>query len=182
MSAECPIWHLQLSQSKITAAPDGAFTKVDSVRAGGLYVVERNAFDSVKNLNIQQRVVLTSWLVQKRQSGNSCPKITTSVVNDLKNDKLMEKRDMLVAVRALNLLRYLEAQSSSFDKVIKSDTIEVINELFAWTASYHFSEVVWLIERCKEQGWITHKALSDKDSDHEMTLTFTGHLYIAEYS
>ena len=89
---------------------------------------------------------------------------------------------MLVAVRALNLLRYLEAQSSSFDKVIKSDTMEVIDELLAWTASHHFSEVVWLIKRCKEQGWITYKAQGDKDSDHEMTLTFTGHLRIAEYS
>ena len=168
---------------KFTATGDGG-AQVNSSRAGGLYIVNGNAYDFVTNLDFTSKMMLTTWLVYEREYV-SIPEISLDVLNQLKGRTLVKMSRVSVSARADNLLRYLAAKSHlldmeiSFRAIDSRDAPETTNELLAWTSSYKVSDVVWLASSCFEKGWITYRRTT---SAHYMALKFSGYERLADYS
>jgi hypothetical protein len=169
----CPIWGTPASMLA-RGARDG--TAVDSPRAAGEYFISRTATCELRNLDALQKVLLTSWLVDQRRFGVSCPEIFSTTIDELK-----VRRQSQVHERADNLLRYLASKSELLGSVVTfgsgtSATAPIAaNELMAWTASRRISEVITLAEYAHEEGWVGHvvhppQYISDTEDTHELML------------
>ncbi len=177
----CPIWQ--------TPATDHPTTRdarhVHSSRAGGEYFVSGTAATMLASLGIQDKVKLTSWLVEQRRLGVNCPEISSNTLDEVK-----QRRALDVHERADALLRYLAAKSDLLGHVVKfyaEDTTkfpETENELLAWTASTRLSEVMTLAEYCSTEKWIEHlvteRAGASKNTLHEVMLRPPGYTRLAE--
>jgi hypothetical protein len=109
---------------------------VDSPRAGGRYFISGTASAILKNWDEHQKTVLTSWLVEQRRLGVSCPEVLSTTL-----EEIAKRRPMSVHDRADSLLRYLDATSDLLGTVVKFYALDNskaqghANELLAWTAS-----------------------------------------------
>ena len=79
---------------------------VDSSRAGGEYFISGTAIRVIENCDDRTKVRLTSWLVEQRRLGNSCPEIFTTTISDAK-----QRRDLSITERVDGVLHYLESES-----------------------------------------------------------------------
>lgn len=178
---ECPIW--QTPAKSLPTTRDGQ--DVDSARAGGRYFVSGTASAMLKSWDEQKKVLLTSWLVEQRRLGVSCPEISSDTL-----DEAAKRRPPSVHDRADNVLRYLRAKSDLLGAVVKfyamdnTKAAETENELLAWTASRKIMEVITLAEYCQEEGWIQHRdterAGASQNTVHELMLRPPGYARLAE--
>lgn len=81
-TVQCPIWDTQAQ--RILESDQGDFDAVDSPRAGGKYRITGSARSVLENWNVQDKKLLTSWLVAQRKGGISVPEITTQVLDAMK--------------------------------------------------------------------------------------------------
>ncbi len=185
----CPIWQ---TPAKCLAKKGDGY-EVASPRAGGRYSVSGTALTILESWNEQNKVLLTSWLVEQRRLGVSCPKISSDTL-----DEAAKRRPPSVHDRADTLLRYLRAKSDLLGAVVKfcakyntEATRKTANELLAWTASLQITEVITLAGYCQEEGWIQHRvngiqhrvkerAESSEDTLHELMLRPPGYARLAE--
>jgi len=177
----CPIWQTQALESSNNR--DGI--DVDSTRAGGRYFVSGTASAMLNSWDELKKIQLTSWLVEQRRLGVSCPEISSTTLDDV-----TRRRTLSVHDRADTLLRYLGAKSDLLGTVVKFYALdntkvqETANELLAWTASRQLSEVITLAEYCSEEGWIEHSATertgSSQNTVHELMLRPPGYAHLAE--
>ena len=179
----CPIW--QVSAMEFPSPQKGR--SIFSFRAGGQYLIDRSACAMLSSFNVRKKILLTAWLVEQRRLGVSCPKISTATLN------FVTKRQPLSdCVRAINLLRYLDAKSALLGEVIFLKTcddtqhtqyVEIDYEFLAWTNSQKMSEVIALAEYCHEQGWIDLKTFkssaSPREAFHHLMLKPSGDSYLA---
>ena len=180
-STRCPIW--ETPATRMRSSRDGKL--MDSVRAGGRYLVSRTAGGMVNELEPCEKILLTSWLVEQRRQGCDCPTIYSTTLK-----AVIGNRQLPIPERADNLLRYLAEQSDALGKVIRfyalanTDASETESHLLAWTASLQMSKVIWLALYCHDKGWIDYRvnesAGSGRDAAHEMILTPQGAERIAE--
>ena len=180
-STRCPIWKTPATRTR--SSRDGKL--MDSVRAGGRYLVSGTAGGMVDDLEPFEKILLTSWLVEQRRQGCDCPTIYSTTLKAVTSNPQLSDHE-----RADNLLRYLAEQSDALGKVIKfhalanTDAAETESHLLAWTASLQMSEVIWLAQYCHDKGWIDYRvnesAGSGHDAAHEMTLTPQGSERIVE--
>jgi len=101
---------------------------------------------------------LTSWLVEQRRLGVSCPEISTRTLEEVET-----RRPLNVFDRADALLRYMSSKSEYIGTVVKfyaldnSKNPKASEELLAWTSSRRISEIITLAEFCAAEGWIGHR-------------------------
>jgi hypothetical protein len=67
----CLIWGTAAQAEPVT----GDFTILDSPRAGGRYQANGTASALLKNVAVEEKLVLTTWLCDQRRIGNECPRI-----------------------------------------------------------------------------------------------------------
>ena len=182
----CPIWGTP-SIEELTER-DGRL--MDSPRAGGKYFVMGSAeakLASPTDYDNCLRVRLTSWLVEQRRLGVSCPEISSTTLDDV-----TKRHPLSVHDRADAFLRYLGAKSDLLGTVVKfyamdnAKALSTAHELLAWTASRKMSEVVTLVEYCNEDGWIEHRPTertgSSQNTVHELMLRPPGYARLAKLS
>lgn len=178
---ECPIW--QTPAISLPTPRDGQ--DVDSARAGGRYFITGSASAMPKSWDEQKKVLLTSWLVEQRRLGVSCPEISSATL-----DEAAKRRPPSVHDRADTLLRYLRDKSDLLGAVVEFYAVDnakaakIANELLAWTASRKITEVITLAEYCQEEGWIQHRvterAGASQNTVHELMLRPPGYARLAE--
>ena len=180
---KCLIWG---TAAKI-ADPDGrdGTHVVSSPRAGGEYFISGTAAAILKSRDEPKKTQLTSWLVEQRRLGVSCPEISSATLDDV-----AKRRPLSVHDRADTLLRYLDGKSDLMGTVIKFYELDntkapgTANELLAWTGSRQMSEVITLAEYYSEEGWIEHRgterAGSSQNTVHELMLRPPGYVRLAE--
>ena len=108
----CPIWWTECQGRSQDAA---TITVVDSPRAGGSYVIDRDVFPELRKMYVSLdasgsddgyvdrfRARLTTMLVRERQLGNDLPKITLSTIIAAKSAGPVRMEERLT-----NLLRFL---------------------------------------------------------------------------
>ena len=94
---KCLIWNTSAIEKETER--DG--TAVISSRAGGFYFVSDSVASNLYGLDETEKVLLTSWLVDRRIKGDFRPEILSTTFNSISKDY------MTAHERACNLLWYL---------------------------------------------------------------------------
>lgn len=161
----------------------------DSPRCGGRYAFP---YSKDYHFSIDQKCLLTSWLIEQRRKGTECPIITRQVVKDMEQGK---RSPMSIPDRAEGILThiYLEADGKlgkSVDygcdpRMEKSLGIErtleekrIYYELLAYSESTCYEELVELKKHLKKKGWI--ESLDTGDSLLRLSLTVEGCMKLEE--
>lgn len=180
----CPIWGTPATQ--VQSSGYGDKRVMDSRRAGGRYLVTGTAASMLGNFTESDKVRLTSWLLEQRRLGVTCPEVSSTTLKEVE----LHRRPS-VHERADALLRYLAAKSDLLGTVvafripIEPKSSATVYELLASTASRQESEVVTLAEYCDTQKWIEHRAPRNKFLEetgrlHELMLRPPGYARLAE--
>ena len=74
-NGSCLIWLTPVD--RIQTVRNGI--EMNSPRTGGSYLVTASAAPEIRDMDVQQKILLTSWLVVQRNAGCSCPTITYEV-------------------------------------------------------------------------------------------------------
>jgi nucleoside 2-deoxyribosyltransferase len=177
----CPIWQTPATDHPTTR--DGLH--VNSPRAGGEYFVSGTATAMLASRSEPEKVKLTSWLIEQRRLGVTCPEVSSDTLGEV-----MQRRSPSVHERADALLRYLAAKSDLLGHVVKFYALDnakdpvSANELLAWTASTRLSEVITLAEYCAAEWWIEHheteRTSTSQNTIHEVMLRPPGYARLAE--
>lgn len=151
MAKECPIW----GTIARNYAENGNGVFCDSPRTGGTYYMNWPAIDTVEDGTKEDRVKLTSWLVEQRRLGIELPKVDSTMLDDI-----FRHPESSMQARMDNLLRYLEQRKKMVGGVIEvevsDEDTETSLELLAWTESCEMDEVTALLEGCKDSKWVDY--------------------------
>ena len=143
--------------------------KVNSPRAGGLYIVRDDPMTArMQNLDDDVRIRMTTLLVDLRNQGDETPWVTPELV-----ERAQRTRPLDVDVRAERLLMFIESQSKAIgdtvtlDAVMQrsiGDKVSIITEdptdmlymqAMAWSESVSVQETQYLLDYLQEQRWIS---------------------------
>ncbi len=151
MEEECPIWGTPATRDP----PNGDGVNCYSTGAGGRYFISRTAIFELRHWTAEEKVKLTSWLVEQWRLGIEFPKVDSYILEDIRR---LPKSSM--QVRMDNLLRYLEKRSRRLGDVVKIYLLnrdKILNNsagILAWTDSCNIAEVIALVEECQKLEWI----------------------------
>jgi hypothetical protein len=147
--------------------------RVNSSRAGGCFEISRSACATLENGSQNQRLRLTSWLIEQRLGGCECPVVTTKILT------LVESRKPLsVHERADRLLRWLTTLSpyiGALARVIDGGNAQAI---FAYSESLEGKEVRFLAKYLDSCGWLD--SYSVHTGGFDTTISAKGYARLAE--
>lgn len=103
---------------KLMSRRDETALRVNSYRCGGSYELTRVIASKANELNNQEKALLTSWLFEQRQAGNSCPEITAGVIDEVK-----KRKNMSISDRTDAILLYIKSKISEFNRVFVYDNL-----------------------------------------------------------
>ena len=176
----CPIWG-----TPATHYPrDGDRLKLDSPRAGGIYSVSGTALAALPNYGQQERLRLTSWLVEQRTLGNDCP-----VVSSVTLDDASQRAASPVVDRADRILKFLASRTDVLGAKVRFRTVSNYHqlddlgraylELLAQAECVGETDLDFLLDYLDERGALRRrKAISNPEQ--ECALTVSGHSRLAE--
>ena len=167
----CKIWPKFTARTVLDAKVDsGAFSVIDSPRAGGTYRIDREAaewcaaHDDHESQRIKAR--LTTCLINQRMASDDHPMVTRDLIN-----RLREIDNLSKPVRAERLLRKLVDYSHH---PLKLNPWSIVgSELLAWSESVDILELKPLVDRLKSLGYMESQGTVGM-------VTESGHQRIAE--
>ena len=166
----CLIWGGEDTASGIPLYPEGTARVDKSPRAGGGYIAPWPSA-LLKNLTVQQKARLTTWLVDQREHGVMLPLITPKVIEDA-----IKSRPLPVHERADRLLRLIAQKTGSVGQ-----NVYIPNEdpaSLAWTESTEWSEVAYCHKYLKDMGLI--QGTNFQGLKFQDTVTVDGYARIAD--
>ncbi len=170
---KCPIW----GTPAIFEASNGDTTKINSLRAGGLYSITGSARQILASYVDQFpspiKAKITTWLVDERRHGVREPLITEITLETLRVAKPLS-----VTARRDRLLQYVISRSPLLGDTIRlsGDAVEINlsktdAELQAWTESVSGSEAYELARYAREGNLLER-------NDHYLRLSIEGHQHL----
>jgi hypothetical protein len=152
MMQSCAIW----DSTELAPPSAGDYSDFDSHRAGGPYRVTGNALIHLARLKDEDRVKLTTWLVDQRRLGERRPTITDAVLDGLTILHPLRVRQRLD--RALQLLDELGAGAVAREFRLggtQDETTERLRNLMAaWTGSVDREQVHWIVKQLLDEHLI----------------------------
>ena len=151
----CPIWGDQWEANGYYLEQDKMLQVYNSPRTGGGYRIPepyRNAF--VKQLTDAEKARLTTWLIDQRRQGDEQPLVTQEALNYAKN-----KSSLQVHERADRLLRFIAEQSAIVGTRV--GILDDTDEVYAWSESIKWDEVVYFLYYLKRMNWLEGPSLSN---------------------
>ena len=169
----CPIW---LTIASVLTRGNGE--DVDSPRAGGKYHISENAKSIIKSDQFcdNHRIKLTTWLINQRNAGISCPDIRTSTIRNIMLGRKLQLKERLF--RALDYMRKICSIIGSDIYIAEEEDSVNYLELLAWSESISKEEVVFIFKTLAEQGWI--KIIHSSESDIVVNIQSKGYLYLED--
>ena len=142
---KCPIW----PNSRATVHPQGIGLTwiVESARTGGKYEIDLPASYLVGNLDSRERVRLTTWLIDQRELGSQCPKITPEIVEYAKM-----KRPLRPHERAARLLRFVIERAETIATPVFTRFED--EGAYAWSESENLNELEFLFEHLNDEKFL----------------------------
>lgn len=190
---ECPIWGTPATET--ATSRDGR--QINSPRAGGTYFITGTAAAVLTNRDDADKVKLTSWLVEQRRLGVSCPEIYSTTLDGIAN-----RRTPAVHDRAGMVLVFLSAGSPTigapfaFSKRWLNEAAQswqrdpTFLSLLAHSNSLASIEVDYLLNYLVQEGWVERTAHlpgpqsqgphRNREDYSEYLVTPDGHARIAE--
>ena len=160
-------------------------TKIHSPRAGGKYFVSGTAKSDLENLTPQKKALITTWLVEQRNSGNNWPEISSKTIN-----KIVHREALEVSTKANRVLHFLSAQTKTpgsrislqrngIDRLFVEMPEPQMNyyELLAQCECLNWDELLFMLEFLEQREWI--KCTIDDDRVR-CGLTVDGYIQIEE--
>ena len=159
MDQSCPIWGTPSTISNVFSSLD--LSSINSPRTGGTYVVDDIAKNELSTLNERDKVMLTSWLEEKRRFGIEIPKITSASIVEAQ-----QRKELRIAERVDGILRYLESKSHHLGTGVDfnlshsefgeepTDTHLIYYALLRHSESVGTDELTSLLDHMKERGYI----------------------------
>ena len=148
----CPIWGGKFEAKGFHSTQTNTIRVEDSPRAGGGYEIDealvsapiKGSADEVlvpaqiKGLSEQEKVLLTTWLVDQRLHGDQQPHVTEDVIGLAKNKRLLQVHE-----RAEKLLRFLATSTETIaDHVDLSRGSHESLLALAWSESTSRSDLI----------------------------------------
>lgn len=176
---KCPIWQ---TPARVTRFNGKDSFRVDSPRAGGVYIISGTADVTVGNYSTDQRLSLTTWLVRQRMMGNDEPMVYSYTEPST--------RRLQVHQRADNLLKYFGSQLSRISEVfefkLRSQYHPDVDyplwkryaEMLAWSESMEIKDLEYLLSFLVTEGRL--EKLRGAIGDCNVRLTMNGHSYLEE--
>jgi nucleoside 2-deoxyribosyltransferase len=165
----CPLWGTTARTTNTNR--DGYL--VDSPRAGGQYEITRSAYVNQRNTGENQRLRLTSWLVEQRMAGVDCPVITTKILEFAESRKPLSVHER--ADRLLQWLTTLSPYIGALARVLDGDNAQAI---FAYSESIEGEEVRFLAKYLVSCGWLD--SYSVHSGGFDVTISVRGYAHLAE--
>ena len=179
----CPIWGTPASEERM-GERDGKY--VDSPRAGGKYFICGTAEATLNSCDERLKARLTSWLVEQRQLGITCPDITSTTIEDAKL-----RSGLRVFERANRILKYLEIKTNiigthigyrfighlSRVNILDNNDNNYCN-LLCNSESTEAKELEFLLIYLEERGFINIRGRNNELQ--ECVLTIEGYAKLAE--
>ena len=170
MPVECSIWNTDAAEIDV-----GRFDGVgfDSQRTGGRYRISGSAAAVLQTYSSQDRLKLTTWLVDQRRFGELVPEISTQTIKQVSNRPLLSLEE-----RRNRLLFFLLSECPLINQyidwraLITSARARTMDQLQAWTESAEQKEVSTLIRYAREDGLI--------ESGERLQLTFKGRIHVRD--
>jgi hypothetical protein len=181
---KCPIWQTEADVHQMT---DG-WLRVYSTRSGGHYAIHPSAIPKMDTWRIDEKTLLTCWLVDQRLLGVWVPRIDEETLQ-----LAPQRRRWSVEERTNYLLRCLKSENGilgstfSFRQTINAERQGIlIQKMYAWSASNLIRELVALVQFCQQSQWLhlTERDILSRttatDQEYEFMLTAKGYARIAE--
>ena len=175
----CLIWNTPAS------IKPGLGETVDSPRAGGRYFIADRAIAILQSRDESLKARLTSWLIEQRRLGADCPRISSTNV-----DEIEQQRSLSIHQRADNLLRYIQRQlphigidfyfemANSIIGDPHRNEARTYMEMLAWTESTRVEELKYLLNYLESASWL--QQIPDGATCLRYSLTVSGYGYLAE--
>ena len=177
---ECPIWG---TPADVVVFTNGGWG-VNSSRAGGRYTITSRKVEEADNFSEDQKVLVTTWLVNQRAFGEAVPHISDSLdIDSIRSPSVLQ--------RAERLLKYIYSQLSRISDVFvypKREPISLMEEamwgryteMLAWSASTNIAELHYLIAFLDRLGLIGDPPPGWHADGFVCILTVEGHTHLAE--
>ena len=169
---KCLIWG---TPCHVTGA-GGYRWRVDSPRAGGGYVITREAEINLQANDEQEKARLTSWLVEERRLGIDAPEVTPLEVEDAKS-----RRRLSVHERADRLLRGIWSRltdvADTFER--RREDWEQTSYRLAWSESIRVEEIDYLLDYMQRVGWIEERSREGSSVVSKHGISIDGHARLA---
>ena len=150
-STRCPIWNTPAEErpssrdSRIIVSP----------RAGGLYEITRTVEGGIPNWTDQDKLLLTTWIVDQHRSGEECPLITSSILGSVQSRPLLKyssKLDRFFKYLAKNLTRIGQSIIIRNPASEGSSLTRQAQELCAWIECIDGDELDAIVRLLVEQN------------------------------
>ena len=178
----CPIWNSPASIEPRT----GHGVTVDSPRAGGRYFITDTAAAILKPHDENLNARLTSWLIEQRRLGVTCPKLSSTSI-----DEIAQRRSLSIRQRADNLLRYIHRQLPhiGMDFTFDLDSSLITDpqgngwagrfmEMLAWSESAEVEDLTYLLDYLESESCLLR--LPGGATRRNYRLTVSGYSYLDE--
>ena len=153
-----------------------------SPRAGGAYQIRRDlSYDGSPLLSLDGpgKARLTTWLVNQRQLGTSCPMVTHDQIVVARND-----RSMLVSQRVNRVLQFMDTRTRTPSDAVRidpnpdgesdRDKVTAYYQLLAHSESIEWRDLEYLLDHLAEKGLVRYIHPSSGRHAQVYVLTVTG--------
>jgi hypothetical protein len=82
----CPIWGSKFPAERLEGTFEGGL-RVRSPRTDGEYRISGTAIETIRQMSDEEKARLTTWIVDQRRSGVSCPSVTTHIMDEVKQHR-----------------------------------------------------------------------------------------------
>ena len=177
-SNRCPIWQ---TPAKVDRLRGKDAWRVYSPRTGGVYDISDTAFVTIGNCTLDQRELITSWLVSQRIMGEHEPMIKSNFRHHINNRRQVHERADL-------LLRYISLQLSSIGDTFEfkpdpyhNPSIDDLSwkrfaEMLAWSQSMKLEDIQYLLRALVKKGWL--EEMSGSVGVLNFSITLDGHAHL----
>ena len=174
----CPIWG---TPAEVRMLRNDSLS-VNSPRAGGRYTITGTRAVMAGDWSDEQRMLVTSWLVNQRSRGDAVPRISDSVEIDT-------LRRPSVSQRAEHLLKYVSSLLSDISDFFESPRQvpggnhplwKSYSEMLAWSSSIKIEELNYLLRYLKDQYLLGPPPSGYVSDNYLYTVTVRGHSYVGE--
>ena len=155
----CPIWGDQFEATCGEIFTKGTIVVLNSPRVGGGFEITDQARDAVGRMADREKAQLTTMIVDMHRQGVKRPYINTGFI-----ERVKQTRPLSVSERALNLLRFLIANTGSVGEAVYVEEATYLGTpgrtdlgSWAWSESISQNEVDFMLDYLAQQGWISNQ-------------------------
>ncbi|MGN6207331.1 hypothetical protein [Asticcacaulis sp.] len=177
---KCAIWGTDLiDQGRAGGSDNISFI---SPRSGGNYEIIWRLRNEISNLSYEEKLKLTTWLVNERLSGVVWPVIDYDVIEKIKNSHALTTNQRIdrfllfcfyKKIRPGNAIyEFKKSQDGQSNKGLVSD------EIYAWTESLNWSDFIGLRNIISEYGYIYEYSIFPNVAPQYDTISASGYMRI----